>query len=265
MPGSLCSTCGASTSCGGSGFEPRADAAVTQAPDALVLGSLTTYADLRRSPLVAEHLPVLAEARLRDRRGPGPEPGHDRRATSRTPRPAGDTLPLLLATDASIVVGSVRGERRIPAAEFFTGYRRTARATDELILRVRDPAPARTAGPLPQGRHPAGPGDLEGGGGRVVARDGAPATARPGGYGSGLATWRDVRVALGSVAPVPVRARATEAVLEGHRPTREIADRAAAAVVAEITPIDDVRSTAAYRRAVTARVLRRIIRDAGGW
>jgi xanthine dehydrogenase small subunit len=64
---------------------------------------------------------------------------------------------------------------------------------------------------------------------------------------------------------VPVRAPATEAVLEGAFPTRETADLAAATVAAEITPIDDVRSTAAYRRAVTARVLRRIIRDAGGW
>ncbi len=80
-----------------------------------------------------------------------------------------------------------------------------------------------------------------------------------------LPAWHDVRVALGSVAPVPVRAPATEAVLEGASPTRETADLAAATVAAEITPIDDVRSTAAYRRAVTARVLRRIIRDAGGW
>jgi len=62
-----------------------------------------------------------------------------------------------------------------------------------------------------------------------------------------------------------VRAHATERVLEGAAPTSESADRAAAAIAAEIVPIDDVRSTASYRRAVTARILRRIIRDAGGW
>ena len=78
-------------------------------------------------------------------------------------------------------------------------------------------------------------------------------------------TWRDVRVALGSVAPMPIRARATEAALEGAPPTAEVAAVAAATLAAEIAPIDDVRSTAVYRRAVAGRVLHRIVRDAGGW
>src|SRR5205814_1721661 len=77
--------------------------------------------------------------------------------------------------------------------------------------------------------------------------------------------WRDVRVALGSVAPVPMRARATEMVLEGAAPHRATAERAAAELAAELEPIDDVRSTAEYRREVAARVLLRIVRDAGGW
>ena len=77
--------------------------------------------------------------------------------------------------------------------------------------------------------------------------------------------WRDVRVALGSVAPTPIRARATEAALEGAPPTAEIAALAAATLAAEIAPIDDVRSTAEYRRTVAGRVLHRIVRDAGGW
>jgi CO/xanthine dehydrogenase FAD-binding subunit len=78
-------------------------------------------------------------------------------------------------------------------------------------------------------------------------------------------TWRDVRVALGSVAPVPIRATRTEAVLEGHAPTPEVADLAAETLAGELAPIDDVRSTAEYRRVVAARVLHRLIRDAGGW
>jgi CO/xanthine dehydrogenase FAD-binding subunit len=77
--------------------------------------------------------------------------------------------------------------------------------------------------------------------------------------------WTDVRVALGSVAATPVRAPATEAVLEGTQPTPEVADRAAEALAAELKPIDDVRSTADYRRAVSARILHRLLRDAGGW
>jgi len=62
-----------------------------------------------------------------------------------------------------------------------------------------------------------------------------------------------------------VRAAATEAVLEGFEPTLETADRAGAVLAGELSPIDDVRSTADYRRAVAARVLHRLIRDEGGW
>ena len=81
----------------------------------------------------------------------------------------------------------------------------------------------------------------------------------------GPRVWRDVRLALGSVAATPIRARATERLLEGSRPTPETADRAAETLSNEITPIDDVRSTAEYRRAVAARVLHRLIREEGGW
>ena len=70
---------------------------------------------------------------------------------------------------------------------------------------------------------------------------------------------------LGSVAATPIRAKATEAVLEGAQPTPEVADRAAETLAGELKPIDDVRSTADYRRAVSARVLHRLLRDAGGW
>ncbi|HET8776036.1 MAG TPA: xanthine dehydrogenase small subunit, partial [Candidatus Limnocylindria bacterium] len=77
--------------------------------------------------------------------------------------------------------------------------------------------------------------------------------------------WTDVRLALGSVAATTVRARAAEAAMEGRQPDRQTADAAAAALIEEIAPIDDVRSTADYRRAVAGRVLHRLIRDAGGW
>ena len=79
------------------------------------------------------------------------------------------------------------------------------------------------------------------------------------------APWSSVRLTLGSMAATTVRATATEAVLEGARPTREVADAAVAALEAELHPIDDVRSTADYRRSVAGRVLRRLLRDEGGW
>jgi CO/xanthine dehydrogenase FAD-binding subunit len=77
--------------------------------------------------------------------------------------------------------------------------------------------------------------------------------------------WRDVRVGVGSVAPTPVRAHETESVLEGAAPRETTADHAASVIAAEVHPIDDVRSTADYRRVVTARILHRMLRDAGGW
>jgi xanthine dehydrogenase small subunit len=78
-------------------------------------------------------------------------------------------------------------------------------------------------------------------------------------------TWDDVRLALGSVAERPIRAWETEQILEGAAPTAETAERAVASLATEIHPIDDVRSTAAYRLAVATRVLHRLIRSEGGW
>jgi xanthine dehydrogenase iron-sulfur cluster and FAD-binding subunit A len=67
------------------------------------------------------------------------------------------------------------------------------------------------------------------------------------------------------MAATPVRAPRTEEVLEGAAPTAEVADRVAATLAAELSPIDDVRSTADYRRAVASRVLHRLVREEGGW
>jgi xanthine dehydrogenase small subunit len=164
-------------------------------------------------------------------------------------------LPVLLALDAAIVVGGPRGERTVPAADFWVAYRRTALAPDELVLRVRIPvAGGREARFRKIGTRRA----------QAISKV-VIALAWREDAGPRAATWSDVRVALGSVADRPIRARATEAVLEGAPPTPETADAAAESLAAEIHPIDDVRSTADYRRVVSARALHRMIRDAGGW
>jgi len=223
--------------------------------DALVLGALTTYAELRRSPLIARHLPVLAEvaatigaAQIQNR---GTIGGNIANAS-----PAGDTLPLLLATDAEIVLGGPRGERSVAASEFFPAYRRTARADDELVLRVRIPLRAdRQVRFRKVGTRRA----------QAISKVVMALSWITVGGASSAGSWTGVRLALGSVAPTPIRALKTEAALEGAIPTQEVGDRAAAALESEIEPIDDVRSTAAYRRAVAGRVLHRLIRDEGGW
>jgi CO/xanthine dehydrogenase FAD-binding subunit len=220
--------------------------------DSVSIGALTTYTDIRRSALCREHVPALVEAaatigaaQIQNR---GTLGGNIANAS-----PAGDTLPVLLALDATFVLGSARGERTVPADAFWTAYRRTALAGDELVLRIRIP--------LAAGRETRF---------RKVGTRRAQAISKvvlalsyldagPSG------PWSGVRVALGSVAPTPIRARATEAALEGRPPTPETADRAAETLAGELEPIDDVRSTAEYRRLVAARVLHRLIREAGGW
>jgi 2-oxo-4-hydroxy-4-carboxy--5-ureidoimidazoline (OHCU) decarboxylase len=106
--------------------------------DVVSLGALTTYTDIRRSAVCREHLPVLVEAaatigaaQIQNR---GTIGGNVVNAS-----PAGDTLPVLLAADASFVLGSARGERVVAAGDFWTAYRRTALAPDELLLQVRIP------------------------------------------------------------------------------------------------------------------------------
>jgi CO/xanthine dehydrogenase FAD-binding subunit len=220
--------------------------------DALVIGALTTYTELRRSPLVAEFLPALEEAaatigaaQIQNR---GTIGGNVANAS-----PAGDTLPVLLALGAEIVLGSTAGERSVPADEFWTGYRTTARRPDELVVRIRIPLATDRAVRFRK----IGTRRAQAISKVVMALAWRAATDDE--------PWTDVRLALGSVAATTIRAPAAEAVLEGARPTRKTADKAAAALSAELQPIDDVRSTADYRRAVAGRVLHRLVRDAGGW
>jgi len=217
---------------------------------ALVLGALTTYTDIRRSDLCREHLPALVEAaatigaaQIQNR---GTIGGNAMNAS-----PAGDTLPVLLATDAELTLGSARGERIVAAGDFWPAYRKTSCQPDELLLRIRFP--------LPSGRHVRF---------RKVGTRRAQAISKVVmaiSWREDGGVWRDVRVGLGSVAPTPIRATQTERVLEGAAPRETTADHAAATLAAEIHPIDDVRSTADYRRVVSARVLHRLLREAGGW
>ena len=220
--------------------------------DALVIGALSTYTEIRRSPLIAEFVPALGDAaatigaaQIQNR---GTIGGNAVNAS-----PAGDTLPVLLATGATFVLGGARGERGVAADDFWTAYRTTARRDDELLLRIRIPL--------------AGDRQIRF---RKVGTRRAQAISKvvmalAWRASSDASPWIDVRLALGSMAATTVRARGTEAALEGAHPSHETADQAAAALTAELHPIDDVRSTADYRRLVAGRVLHRLIRDEGGW
>jgi CO/xanthine dehydrogenase FAD-binding subunit len=150
-----------------------------------------------------------------------------------------------------MVLGSARGERAVAAKDFWPAYRKTARRDDELLVRVRVPLPAgRQVRFRKVGTRRA----------QAISKVVMALSWREDG-----GVWRDVRVALGSVAPTPIRATQTERVLEGAAPRQSTADHAAQTLAGEIKPIDDVRSTADYRRVVSARILHRLLREAGGW
>ncbi len=168
--------------------------------------------------------------------------------------PAADTAPPLLVEGATLLAASAAGERRVALEDFFVAPGRTALAPGELILRVTlPPPPAAAQGRLIERFVKVGPRreqvvSVVSLAGRVLVRaDG---------------TLARVRLALGSVAPTPLRAHATERLLEGRLPGREARYDAVTALQAEIAPIDDLRASARYRRIAAAVVLDRFLAEA---
>ena len=207
---------------------------VRRVDDMLEIGAAEPYTGIIRSAEAREHVPALVAAartigaaQIQNR---GTLGGNLANAS-----PAGDTLPVLLAYDAVVVTD----RRSIPIDKFFTGYRQTALQSDELITAVR----------LPLGG--------AGGGRRVEFRKVGTRAAQAISKVVMAVSRHPARIAVGSVAELPLRARRAEEALARN----DIAG-AISVVAQDIRPIDDVRSTAAYRRAVTQNVLRELL-DAG--
>jgi xanthine dehydrogenase small subunit len=218
----------------------------------LEIGAATTFAELARSPAITAAFPALATAAA----GVG-SPAIRNRATLGgnlvTASPCADSAPPLLALGAQVVLVSPGGRRELPLPTFITGYRQTARRLDELLVAVRIPRPAAD---LRQSYRKVGARRAQ-----AIAKLSLAACARRGADGR----LREVRLAAGSVAPAPLLLSGTMSLLEGRRLTRESVDTlaaaAAAAVSAEVRPITDLRSTAEYRRIVTARLVARFLHD----
>lgn len=200
----------------------------------LRLGALATFRDLRRAAGAPEALrecaATIGAEQIQSRATVG---GNIVNAS-----PAGDSLPLWLALDAVFELASRRGRREVPAAQFFLGYRKIDLAPDELLVGLQVP--------------PWGEDRLCY---RKVGTRAAQSISKVVFAGrlrlvDGLV--EEARLAMGSVAPVPVRLRRAEEALVGAAPRPEAADR----VAADIAPIDDVRSTAAYRGSVARNVVR---------
>jgi xanthine dehydrogenase small subunit len=204
--------------------------------DLLCIGAMATHTDLIASTLVRKRIPMLQAAssevggvQIQNR---GTLGGNVANAS-----PAGDTLPVLAAADAIVVLKSTAGTRRVPFTAFFTGYRATMRRPDELIAGFEIPVMRGRQWFRKVGTRAA----------QAISKVVIAARLEPP-KGSGPAV---VRVAFGSVAPTVVRAVRTEAALAAGASLED----ALVLLAQEIAPIDDVRSTAIYRRRVAANLL----------
>jgi len=203
----------------------------------LTIGALTTIRDLARDTMVREGYAALAEAcaafSTAQVQAMGTVGGNLCNGS-----PASDTAPALIVLGAEVVLVGPEGETRLPLERFFSGTGKTARRPDQLLTAVELPLPTAQAGSafVKIGRVAAD----------IAKANAAVCLVRD---GDRIA---DCRLAFGSVAPTPMRALRAEAILRGQVMTPELITQAAAVAAEEISPIDDVRSTAAYRRQVVA-------------
>ncbi len=218
------------------------------APDSLTLGALTTYAEIRQHPVVASEFPNLVQSAwvtgamaIQNR---GTLAGNIANGS-----PAADTPPSLLAYGADVQLQSLAGSRWVPYESFHTGYKQTVALPEELITRIRIPRPS---GDTFHFFRKVGTRKAQ-----AIAKVCLAAYAR-----AEEGRVAEFRLGMGSVAPVPMRALTTEMLIQGQRlealDSRYIAG-AKEALMEDIRPIDDIRSTAAYRRKVSANVLGQLL------
>jgi xanthine dehydrogenase small subunit len=187
-------------------------------------------------PLLDEVWPLFASRLIRNGATIGGNIG--------TGSPIGDLPPALLALEADVVLASPRGDREVPLAAYFTGYRQTVLRPGELIRAVRIPRPL------------AGISAFH----KIAKRRYDDISSVAVGFALDVIDGRVVRarIGLGGVAATPIRALATEAALEGRPWSRDTVEAAATVLRGEGTPMDDHRASAAYRSAMLGQSLRRL-------
>jgi len=210
---------------------------VTVRGDVLRVGALTTYRELIESRVVNRLVPMLVAAsreigavQIQNRGTLGGNVANG--------SPAGDTLPVLLAADALVELQSCDWVRKVPLRDYYTGYRRSVLRRDELITAIEIPAVH---------------------GSQFFRKVGTRAAQSISKVVIAGVHGAEVRIAFGSVAPTVVRVPKTEAALASGASLTEAQE----ILQTEIVPIDDVRSTAAYRRRVAANLLEDFWRSTG--
>ena len=207
----------------------------------VTLGALTTYTDVQSNPILRSEFPMLCQAAsetgglaIQNR---GTLGGNIINAS-----PAADSPPALLAYDAEIELVSNSGSHWLPYHGFHTGYKQMHLGADELLSRIR--LPRNTEGATHYYRKV---------GTRKAQAISKVCLAAVGRMNDGQIS--DIRIALGSVAPIVVRCVQTEDALRGQRPNAKTIAAACDTLSREISPIDDIRSTADYRLQVTKNLL----------
>ncbi len=215
--------------------------------DAIAIGALTTYTEIARHPLLQTHWPLLCRA-AEETGGVATQNRGTIGGNIANASPAADTPPALIVYDAELEIVSSRGTRRVPYDRFHTGYKQMDLGADELIARIHLP---KRPGSWRQYYRKVGTRRAQAIA-KVCMAVACDITA------DGLID--DIRIALGSVAPTVVRARAAEGALRGHGLTDATITAAEAALEREIAPIDDIRSNARYRLRVARALLREALR-----
>lgn len=223
---------------------------VRETEASLAIGAGTTFLDLRRNARIADELPLLAKAAS----WIGSIANQSRATLGGNlvnGSPAADSSPALLVYDAEIEMISARGSRRIPYSAFHTGYKRNALAADELLYAVH--VPRRFT------RHRQYL--------RKVGTRRAMAIAKVALAGTALVASgiiHEIRLAAASLAAFPTRLYKTEEALLNKPMTKETIQAGRSALMAEALPIDDIRSTAAYRRRVAVNILEEFLLEISG-
>jgi len=214
---------------------------ITASETHVTLGALTTYTEIQQSELMRREFPLLVKAAS----WTGAVATQNRGTLAgniANGSPAADSPPALLVYDSDVVLLSERDPRWVRYSHFHTGYKINLMEPDEIISHIS--LPRTTAGCVHYLR-------------KVGTRK-AQAISKV--ALAGLAKVNDglmehIRIALGSVAPMPMRCHQTEAVLQDRMLDRAAIEEAMSAIVAEISPIDDIRSTAEYRKRVAVNLL----------
>ncbi len=223
-------------------------AAIRETPTHVAIGAATTLAEAFAA--LESQWPELAEAWARFASPPIRNSG-TLGGNVANGSPIGDSMPVLLALDATVVLESAAGVRELPLSDFYLAYRRTALARGEFVAEIR--VPQRPPGVLLRAYKVSKRYDQD-----ISSVFACFALTLD---GDRIAA---ARIGCGGVAPIPTRAPAAEAALAGRPWDDAAAEAAACALAAQFTPIDDMRASAAYRRTVLANLMRRFRIETGG-